>query len=696
MERRNMLLEIGTEELPTTYIQPALDQLRTWGERWALASSITVWGTPRRLVLFIKDLPQFKTETVFGPPLQRAKDENGNWNKSAIGFARSRDKTVDDLQAGIKNGKKYLKLEVRLNSQRGLRDELIILLNSIKFPKTMRWIPDSAFRFARPIRWLVFMWGEHVTDLQVAGVRADRYARGHRFFGDKPVKLSSADISDYQRILRREYVIVDPTERRKKLVAGLLKQQEKYRPGIRETDLDVELVDEVGNLVEYPRVISGSFDESFLNIPSPVLITVMKTHQRYFPVRDGRGRLLPKFLVVANGPFKKTKSIRENNERVLRSRLADAEFFWEEDLLRSLEERVPDLEGVIFHARLGTYLDKVRRLEKLATFIAGRLGLSEEQVKNVKRAVLLCKSDLTTAMVTEFTELQGTMGMEYARKQGEAEDVARAIFEHYLPRSAEDVLPKTAVGQVLSLADKLDTVVAFLGAGITPSGSQDPYGLRRQAQGVIRLVAEKQLSLRFNVLVEKAVTGLKQERSSHKDAARQVLDFFRNRLEAFLETRNVPPDVVQAVLAAGWFDLPDVMKRVRMLQDLAGTTELMAATTIVERTFNIVHPEKLTGREKVRQDLLKEPAEKRLFSALETSTSIRKVIEEKKYREATKMYARAFSGLLSAFFEDVMVNVEEKSLRKNRMVLLSLINRLYSERVANLALLQFKRGEHMV
>ncbi len=400
--------------------------------------------------------------------------------------------------------------------------------------------------------------------------------------------------------------------------------------------------------------------------------------------------------MVANGPFKRTGLIRENNERVLRARLADAEFFWKEDLRRSLADRVMDLSGVIFHARLGNYQEKVRRLERLTPSIARKLGLSGGLILSVKRAALLCKSDLTTALVKEFTELQGTMGMEYARRQGEGEVVARAISEQYLPLSAEGGLPETEAGTVLALADKIDTVAAFLSAGIAPSGSQDPYGLRRQSQGVIRLLAEKKLPVSFEVLAAQAVAGLKLESSRRREVIRQVLVFFQSRLEAFLEKRGFPSDLIQAVLAAGWDGIPDVIKRIDTLLELAGTGELLAATTFVERTANIIRPEKFSGRETVKKDLLKKPVEKLLFRALNSAAPIRELIGKRDYRRATGLYARTFSRLLSTFFDEVMVNVKDQRLRRNRMILLYRINRLYTERVADLSLLQFQRGEHVV
>ena len=695
-EKENILLEIGTEEIPASYIQPAIDQMLVWGEKWASRSRLTAWGTPRRLVLFIREVERYKTDAAWGPPLDRAKDGDGNWNKSAVGFVRGKKMTVDDLLIDEKNGRQYTKLNVRFDLKQEISDELVVLLRAFNFPKSMRWIPGDPFRFARPLRWLVFLWGETVMDIQIADVRADRYTRGHRFFGEDRIRLLSSDSNEYEHLLLEQYVIADPVRRRKKLTEEILEEQRKYRPGIREADLDSALLDEVCNLVEYPRIIVGEFENSYLDIPAPVLITVMKSHQRYFPVFDPAGKLLPRFIIVANGPYQDSGGIKANNEWVLRARLADAVFFWEEDIRRTLEDRVSDLKGIIFHRRLGTYRDKVRRLERLAPFIAEQLGLSNSQIDKTKRAALLCKSDLTASLVKEFTELQGVMGREYAVHSGEDPEVAAAIYEHYLPVSAGGSLPDTVSGQVLALADKLDSVAGFLSAGINPSGSQDPYGLRRRAQGIIRLVAEKKLPFRFDLLVEEAVAGLGLDDSRKGDVIRQVLDFFRLRLEAYLEARDVSPQVIAAVLSAGWRDFQDVSSRIEALRTLQGTKTLLAAATIVERTHNIVRSENLTGREEIREDLLLERAERGLFQALKSSEVVGRLIEEKDYRKATEEYVRIFSRPLSAFFDDVMVNVDDKDRRKNRMVLLKRINRLYTEKVADLSLLQFERGEHVI
>ncbi len=697
MEERNFLLEIGTEELPAGYIGPALDQLEAAGRKLAPGSVVEVRGTPRRLVLWIEGLPRYRTLTVWGPPLDRARDEEGNWNRAAEGFARSRGKEVSELETGEKDGRTYLRATVRRDQGEELTKEVPEIIRSLSFPKSMRWVTGSKFRFARPIRWLVCLWGKDVLPVRVAGVKAGRATYGHRFFGAGPWKIPAADLRGYEACLKKNYVLVDPSARKKKLLAALLKEEKKHRPGIKESDLDAALLDEVNNLVEYPRVVEGGFEKNYLTLPEAVLATVMKSHQRYFPVGGSRGGLLNRFLLVANGPYRSVAAIRKNNERVLRARLADAEFFWQEDLKRTLEERTPELKAVIFHAKIGNYAEKVERLEKLASRIAGLLGCSRDARKRVRRGASLSKSDLVTAMVTEFTELQGIMGSEYARRQGEDEEVAEALREQYLPRSAEDLLPATEAGRALSLADKIDTVTAFLNVGIKPSGSQDPYGLRRQAQGAVRLMIETKMPLSLPDLIRDALAGLGVEGEESEEKLALILDFFQARLEAYLEGQGAPSDAIKAVLASGWDDLLDVGRRIETLKKLQGKKALLAATTIVERTFNICREADLSGREEVKEKLLSAPSEKELFRVYsDQASSIVGLIEEGKYDAATELYAKVFSRPLHDFFDEVLVNVEDPDLRRNRLVLLSKINRLYSEKVADLSLLQFERGEHII
>jgi glycyl-tRNA synthetase beta chain len=692
----NFLLEIGTEEIPAFYIPPVLEQLKAAGKSWAPGSAPVAWGTPRRLLLFLPGLPRYRENEVWGPPLDRARDAEGRWNQAASGFAQSRGKKAEDLTVGDKNGKKYVKLLVRRETGEEIAGEIPGLIQSLAFPKSMRWVEGSKARFARPVRWLVCLWGRKVLRVEAAGLKAGRQTLGHRFFGRGPWTLKEADLGAYERLLQAKYVLVDPEKRRETIVEGLLAEGRKHYPELAVADFDSRLIDEVCFLVEYPKVLVGSFEERFLTLPPEVLVTPMQSHQRYFPIRGKGGNLLPCFLFVANGPFPDGEEIARNNARVLRARLADAEFFWKEDCARPLADRVEKLKGVVFHQKLGSYFEKARRLSRLAPLVAGEMGMEEEAIADVSRAALLAKADLATAMVTEFTELQGTMGRRYALASGEKDEVARAIGEHYSPRLAAGELPESRPGIALALADRLDTVAAFVSAGILPSGSQDPFALRRSALGAIRILMEKDLPLSLSALAREAIAGLNAPSDRSESMLRETLAFFQSRLQGYLEGTGVPADISAAVLASGWDDLRDVKRRIQAVRGMQGTPTLLAATTVAERTCNIVRSSRPLPAGEVRADLFREKEEKGLHDAyLAHAASVREAIGRGDYRGATEAYARAFSRPLHDFFDKVMVNVEDEGLRLNRLRLLDAVNRLYADQAADLSLLQFERGEHL-
>ncbi len=694
-ERRDFLLEIGTEELPASYIAPALEALRAFGEEYAPPAAVRVLGTPRRLTLAIQKLCLDRVETVYGPPLERSRNPDGSWNQAALGFARAKGVSPAELGSAPHKGGEYLMARVRSDLRRELVVRIPELLARLSFPKSMRWLTGNPIRFARPIRRLVCLLGKDVVELEAAGVKADRVTTGLRFFGKKTVSLPGADLAAYLRILRANHVLADPQERRRKLTAGLLRSLRRRSPAADVSDLEETLLEEVLNLVEYPRVIEGGFDADFLALPPEVPATVMKKHQRYFPIRSGRGKLLNRFLLVANGPYRKTAGIRANNERVLRARLADARFFWDDDISRPLPERRNDLGGLVFHNRLGSYLEKTQRLERLARFLAGRLGLSPAGAADLERAAGLCKADLTTAMVVEFTELQGAMGYRYALAAGEGDAVAEAIRDHYLPRAVDDVLPAGELASALGLADRADTVAGFFHAGIRPSGSQDPYGLRRQVLGLIRLLAEKGIPVSFSELLSRALQELLIDSGPADKVLAEIRSFALTRLEVYLENLGYPGDLVRAVLASGWDDLAGTLRRLRALASLGRGKILLAAATIVERTANIARGE--PDRAPLREDNLAEPAEKELFRTFRSAAEeVESLAGAGDYAGATEAYARLLSRPLGRFFRDILVNVPDPRLRENRVALLLAINRLYAGSVADLSLLQFERGEHLL
>ncbi len=695
--RKNFLLEIGVEELPPSFLAPAGDQLSAWAEELFPGVDCTVLTTPRRLVLHLEGLPGFREEKVFGPPLERARDESGEWNRQAAGFARSRGVRVADLWVEKKNGREYCTLTRRRDTAEELAEEVPRLLGRLSFPKSMRWLTSDPFRFGRPVRWLLCLFGARVLPVEAAGLKAGRETRGLRYFAPQHLPVARADLGEFTGQLKENFVLADPAARRRKIEAAVRRQIRRYRPRAASSEIDSDLLNEVTGLVEYPRVIRAGFDPRFLSLPAEVLVTVMKVYQRAFPIRREDGTLAPEFLLVANGPFPRTAAIRKNNEKVLKARLADAEFFWREDLKRPLADRVEELEGIVFYRGLGSYRDKTRRLVSLAGRLARRLGIPAAGVRTAERAAFLSRADLTTAMVREFTDLQGVMGREYARQQGEGEEVARALGELYLPRRIEDPIPESRSGRALALADRLDTLAAFFHSGFSPSGSSDPYGVRRQALGTVRILVEGGISLPVSELVLAAVSGLDISGRDSAELAGSIIEFLRLRLEAYLEGRGFPVDLIRAVFASGWEDLPDAVERIDTLEKLRGTPELLGAATVVERTSNIISRGEVTGEEEWREGPGVPPEERALARAYaEQAPGLRRLIEKRDYRKATRVYALNFSRRLSDFFDRVMVNVDDHTERRNRMILLKKINRLYSDRVADLSLLQFERGEHIL
>lgn len=478
----NLLLEIGTEEIPAGYIVPALKQMEELFAGQVKKTrlgfdSIHTTGTPRRLVLFASGLPQNQgdiVQEIKGPSAKVAFDASGTLTKAAVGFASSQGvKAEDMIVKDTPKGKYcYAVKEVEGKTVFDLLPEMLTsIITSINFPKSMRWKSDKLY-FARPIRSIMAIFDKDIVNLELSGLKAGRSTSGHQFLSGNVIDILDADYGIYKERLKSENVIVEIDERR-----DIIRKEINSLLSVYGTTLeDEELLEEVTNLVEFPGAVKCSFDKEFLAIPSEVVVTSMKDHQRYFPVKDKDGKLLPEFIVITDRDSGDGKIIRKGNERVLRARLADANFFWDEDKKITLHDRLKDLEGVVFHEDMGSYMDRGKRIGDLACFIAEMLGFSPDRLGLVKRASSLCKTDLLTEMVGEFPKLQGIMGREYALVQGEDEEVARSIAEHYLPRYADDVLPETEIGTVLSLADKFDIIAGCFAAGLIPTGSQDLTG----------------------------------------------------------------------------------------------------------------------------------------------------------------------------------------------------------------------------
>ncbi|MFQ5863567.1 MAG: glycine--tRNA ligase subunit beta, partial [Candidatus Brocadiales bacterium] len=497
-----LLLEIGTEEIPASYIVPALRQMEALlkeglKKNRLSCGAVKTFETPRRLGLYAEDIPEKQptlTEELQGPSTKVALDPNGQPTEAGLGFARAQGVEFSELQAKDTPKGSYLfavKTHEGEASLKLLPKILSDVIRSIAFPKRMRW-RGPGLSFARPIRWIVALFDTKVIELELNGVRSGRVTFGHPFLSSgKGVTLKRADFALHKDLLRREKVIVDADERKSMLREGINRIMHTHGSGLKEE----ELLEEVNNLVEYPFPVECAFPEEFLQVPQEVVETVIINHQRYFPIEDSNGKLLPRFIAVTNRGERGARLAVEGNERVLRARLADAQFFWEEDRKHSLKDRLDGLKDVVFHEKLGSYWERTERIDRLSAYLALKLNLTDKEREALHQAAHLCKADLLTQMVVEFPKLQGVMGYHYAREEGMPEEVALAIMEHYMPRYAGDKLPQTQLGIILSLADKFDALCACFSVGLVPTGSQDPYGLRRQAQGIVRILESQRLPL---------------------------------------------------------------------------------------------------------------------------------------------------------------------------------------------------------
>ncbi|HLU65091.1 MAG TPA: glycine--tRNA ligase subunit beta, partial [Kofleriaceae bacterium] len=589
-----LLVEVGTEEIPAGFLARALDELRTMvpaalAEARLAHGAVEVWGTPRRIAVAVAELADRQpdlSERVVGPPVAAAFDKSGAPTRAALGFAEKNGLAVDQLERAEVPGKKgeYLvgtRREPGKPAREVLPDLIANLLARIPWPKSMRWgRPDVAF--VRPVHWLVALYGGEVVPVSFAGVQAGRTSYGHRFLAPGPIELDGS-AAGYLDALREAFVIVEPDRRRTAIAAELARVEGETGARVRP---DEALIDEVTFLVEYPVAVCGSFSREFLDTPEEVIVSAMRSHQRYFAMQRPDGALDSRFVTIAGTITADPAVVQHGNERVLAARLADAQFFFREDRKVPLDRFAERLSGVVFQKDLGTIGDKVARVRALAGWLAEALG---EDAAVASRAAELCKADLVTSMVGEFPDLQGVMGRHYARLSGEPDAVCLAIEEHYLPRGAGGALPQSGPGAVVAIADRLDTLVGCFGVGLAPSGSADPYGLRRAALGVLAILLDRSWSVGLGELVGRALAqleGVKLQPAGGKarggkgaaraagpdprqQVAEQVLEFFRTRLRGMLaDQSDLAADCVDAALAAGFEDVPDARARAAALSRL--------------------------------------------------------------------------------------------------------------------------------
>ena len=668
-----LLLEIGVEELPSRFGQTTLDQIennlsKLLKEERINFDNIEKYATPRRLTFVIKNLADKATdleEEVKGPAKKIAVDADGNFTKPALGFMKSKGLDPENVYFKQLGNAEYLfgtiKQEGKHTSE-VLKNIVPEAIKNVTFPKAMRW-GGKNMRFARPIRWMVALLNNEVLDIDLEGIKSSNITRGHRFLGEKEFEVNS--VEEYFEKLDKNFVVLDQ-HKRKEMIRKQAIEVAKSLGG--EVELDEDLLEEITFLVEYPTAFYGEFDEEYVKLPKEVVTTPMKEHQRYFPVSKD-GKLLPNFIAVRNGDSNRIDLVKAGNEKVLRARLADALFFYHEDTKKPLESFVDKLQTVVFQAKLGTVYDKTLRIEKLSQVILNELNMTESK-ENTLRAAKLCKADLVTNMVFEFTELQGIMGRDYAQVSGENEEVCQGIFEHYLPRFAGDILPETNTGIALSIADKLDSIAGFFAIGIKPSGSQDPYALRRQALGILSILLDRKLSVNLNNLINAALDNYSNLEFNKEEVASQIVEFFVERVKNLFKDLGIRYDVIDAVLNNNLDDISDIHTRALELNRWLQKDELVEMLTAFNRVATLA--EKATT-DIVKEDLLKEDAEIKLYNGFkEIKSNVESLLLDKKYNEALDAFA-TLRPLVDNLFDNVMVMDKDEAIKENRLGLLKQI-----------------------
>ena len=666
---KDLLFEIGAEEIPAGFMPNILGQLKQLAETKLNDAhlpfeSIATYGTPRRLALIVKGLADTSAEISErhkGPSASIAYDADGNATKAAIGFARGKGLDVADLV--VEDGYIYAETKTAgVPAKDIVTDMLPQLITGLNFPKSMHWGNLDA-KFVRPVRWLVALLDEEVIPVEFATVKSGNVTRGHRFLGADEITIKNA--ASYVDTLKENFVMVDQDARRELISKQLHDMAASKNASI---VWDDDLLEEINYLVEWPTALCGGFEESYLALPDAAIITPMKDHQRYFPLVDQNGKLLPMFLTVRNGSDHSIEVVQAGNERVLRARLDDAKFFFNEDRKKPLIDRQDGLTKIVFQEGLGNLADKTERLLKLGRVFGEECGLHEDAAVVLERATELAKTDLTTGMVTEFTELQGVMGKEYALLDGESPEVAEAIFEQYLPRFAGDVLPQTEAGKVLSIIDKVDNIVATFSRGLIPTGSQDPYALRRQTIGILNILLGSEWNISLRPIFKASMELLNVPAEKQDELLGQVEEFFTLRLKNIFLDREVPHHVIDLLLSNNELSVADAEGLVNALlaNRIDENIELVQAYT---RMYNLVKDVEYTG---VNTDLLKEDAEKALFEAASKASEASLAAWEANDYNAVVAVPATLVPAINKFFEDVMVMDKDEAIKANRLQLVRL------------------------
>jgi glycyl-tRNA synthetase beta chain len=688
---REALLEIGSEELPASFIALGMQQLKALAEESLKTCGLTyiaidTYGTPRRLAVAIHGLlpssPDQK-KIVTGPPEAIAKDAQGQWTAAALGFARKQGLKPSEL--AIENGKVSAVLHVKGVSTRHLLAELYPQwITKLEFPKSMMWEPTH-FRYPRPIRWIAAMYGSDLVSFSLAGVRSARWTLGLGPWAPKKIPLTQA--GKYVILLKNQCVLVEPAARQE-AIRRYTEQAVKRIHG--KAHMSVPLLEQVANLVEHPVAILGNFDPAYLDLPKDVLMTCLEHHQKYFPVEQATGgKLLPHFVGIRNGMSVHQDIVREGYERVLAARLADARFFFKQDRKNPLASKVGALKGVMFQEKLGNLFEKKERVKQLLNALAPLARVSDI-LEKAKHVADLCKADLVTDMVREFPELQGIMARLYAEADGEHRDVAQALEEQYWPLTLSGGLPTSDVAALVSLADKLDTLAGDFAVGLIPTGSADPYGLRRAAVGVVRILEAKKWPLVLTELLKQAVM-IQPVKGSEEETLRKLIQFMGQRLASVLEERGYKFDEIDAVLSAGLGDIGDILSRLKALHELRKRSEFEPLAVSFKRSMNIVRQAAkaagMDGNSTVQTELFKEPCEQTLYQVLETAgVQVSSHVQSGAYREALESMV-TLREPLDGFFKGVMVMAEDPALKANRLALMKRLVSMF-EKIADFSKLQ--------
>ncbi|WP_338777180.1 glycine--tRNA ligase subunit beta [Metabacillus sp. FJAT-52054] len=667
MNKHDLLIEIRLEELPARFVTDSMNQLGEKVQKWLTDHAVPfgemkLYSTPRRLAVLVSGLAEKQedvTEEAKGPAKKIALDAEGNWSKAAMGFCRGQGASVEDIYFKEINDVEYVHVQKHVKGQftAELLKNLDKVLSSLTFPKNMKW-GSQDMRYARPIKSIIALFGNEVIPFTLAGIQTGIVTSGHRFLGESSVSITEP--ASYENELNEQYVVANPAER-KQLIRHQLEEMAQENHWV--IPVDEDLLEEVNNLVEYPTALYGKFEADYLTLPEEVLVTTMKEHQRYFPVKDEKGVLLPYFVTVRNGNDVHLEQVARGNEKVLRARLSDAAFFYNEDHKLKIGEAVEKLEKIVFHEELGSLGDKVRRVTALSDMLAKHLELNEEVREDAKRTAQISKFDLVSHMVYEFPELQGVMGEKYARLLGEKETVAAAINEHYSPRHSEDSIPASEAGAVVAIADKLDTITAFFSIGMLPTGSQDPYALRRQASGIVQILIGYNWKISLRELFQLSLSSLEAEEP--EKLIDELTGFFKMRAKYVMDERNIRYDLVEAILQSSEAEVTSMIKRADVLASESGTETFKETIEAFSRVLNIAS--KAGDNTAVDPALFENEYEKALHSKAEEA------ISEYYKASASSDFVQAFAALktmtpeITSYFDHTMIMAEDEKVKVNRL-----------------------------